>query len=96
MHVCMFMGEGNGNPLQCSCLENPENRGAWWAAVYGVVQSQTRLKRLSSSSLRVYTLQCTQIHLGKHYFFRVFLDQCWGQGEFFIFLLLLLQIFKPL
>ena len=46
-------GEGNGNPLQCSCLENPRHGGAWWAAVCGVVwlaQSQTRLKRLSSSS----------------------------------------------
>ena len=46
------MGEGNGNPLQCSCLENPRDGGAWWAAVYGVAQSQTRLKRLSSSSSR--------------------------------------------
>ena len=45
-----FIGEGNGNPLQCSCLENPRNGGAWWAAVYGVAQSQTRLKRLSSGS----------------------------------------------
>ena len=44
------IGEGNGNPLQCSCLENPRNRGSWWAAVYGVAQSWTRLKRLSSSS----------------------------------------------
>ena len=44
------IGEGNGNPLQCSCLENPRDRGAWWAAVYGVAQSRTRLKRLSSSS----------------------------------------------
>ena len=43
-------GEGNGNLLQCSCLENPRDGGAWWAAVYGVAQSQTRLKRLSSSS----------------------------------------------
>ena len=43
------IGEGNGNPLQCSCLENPKDRGAWWAAVYGVAQSQTQLKRLSSS-----------------------------------------------
>ena len=43
-------GEGNGNPLQCPCLENPRDRGAWWAAVYGVAQSQTRLKRLSSRS----------------------------------------------
>ena len=45
-------GEGNGNPLQYSCLENPRNGGAWWAAVYRVAQSQTRLKRLSSSSHR--------------------------------------------
>ena len=44
------MGEGNGNPLQCSCLENPKDGGAWWAAVYGVAQSWTRLKQLSSSS----------------------------------------------
>ena len=44
------IGEGNGNPLQCSCLENPRDGGAWWAAVYGVAQSRTRLKRLSSSS----------------------------------------------
>ena len=43
-------GEGNGNPLQCSCLENPRDGGAWWAAVYGVAQSRTRLKQLSSSS----------------------------------------------
>ena len=45
-----FIGEGNGNPLQCSCLENPRDGGAWWAAIYGVAQSRTRLKRLSSSS----------------------------------------------
>ena len=44
------IGEGNGNSLQCSCLENPRDGGAWWAAVTGVAQSQTRLKRLSSSS----------------------------------------------
>jgi len=44
------IGEGNGNPLQCSCLENPRDGGAWWAAVYGVAQSWTWLKRLSSSS----------------------------------------------
>ena len=42
--------EGNGSPLQCSCLENPRDGGAWWAAVYGVAQGQTRLKRLSSRS----------------------------------------------
>ena len=44
------VGEGNGNPLQCSCLENPRDRGAWWAAVYGLTQSRTRLTRLSISS----------------------------------------------
>ena len=44
------IGEGNGNPLQCSCLENPRDGGAWWAAVCGVAQSQTRLKQLWSSS----------------------------------------------
>ena len=44
------IGEGNGSPLQCSCLENPRDGGAWWAAIYGVSQSRTRLKRLSSSS----------------------------------------------
>ena len=44
------IGEGNGNPLQCSCLENPRDGGAWCAAIYGVAQSQTRLKWLSSSS----------------------------------------------
>ena len=53
---CTFMfslsciGEGNGNPLQCSCLENPRDGGAWRAAIYGVAQSRTRLKGLSSSS----------------------------------------------
>ena len=44
------IGEGNGNPLQCSCLENPRDGGAWWVAVYGVAQSRTQLKQLSSSS----------------------------------------------
>ena len=45
--VCNSVGEGNGNPLQYSCLENPVDSGAWWAAVYGVAQSRTRLKQLS-------------------------------------------------
>ena len=44
-----YIGEGIGNPLQCSCLENPRDGGAWWAAIYGVAQSRTRLERLSSS-----------------------------------------------
>ena len=45
------IGEGNGNPLQCSCLENPRDRGAWWAGVYGVAQSRTQLKQLNSYRL---------------------------------------------
>ena len=49
------IGEGNGNPLQCSCLENPRDGGAWWAAVSGVAQSRTWLKRLSSSSSSMVT-----------------------------------------
>ena len=48
MHACV--GEGNSNPLQYSCLENPKDRGVWWAAVYWVAESRTQLKRLSSSS----------------------------------------------
>ena len=44
------IGEGNGKPLQCSCLENPRDGGAWWAAISGIAQSLTQLKRLSSSS----------------------------------------------
>ena len=51
IHMMKVIGEGNGNPLQCSCLENPRDGGAWWAAVYGVAQSRTRLKQLSSSSM---------------------------------------------
>ena len=45
-----YIGEGNGTPLQYSCLENPMDGGAWWATVHGVAQSRTRLKRLSSSN----------------------------------------------
>ena len=51
------IGEGNGNSLQRSCLENPRAGGAWWAAVYGVAQSRTRLKRLSSSSSSNYLIK---------------------------------------
>ena len=53
-------GEGNGNPLQCSCLENPRDRGAWWAAVYGVAQSWTWLKWFSSLAAR-------EIWMGLHW-----------------------------
>ena len=60
-------GEGNGNPLQYFCLENPRDRGAWWAAVYGVAQSRTQLKRLSSSSSKVnipwYLLGCLTVYV---------------------------------
>ena len=60
------IGEGNSNPLQYSCLENPRDGGAWWAAVYAVAPSQTRLKRLSSS--RSSSLQClkNRVHLKCH------------------------------
>ena len=51
-----FIGGGNGSPLQYSCLENPRDGGAWWAAVYGVTQSRTQLKRLSSSTSSYYVL----------------------------------------
>ena len=49
-YINKYIGEGNGNPLQYSCLENPVDRGAWWAAIYGVAQSRPRLKRLSMHS----------------------------------------------
>ena len=58
-----FIGEGNGNPLQYSCLESPVDGGAWWAAIYGVTQSRTQLKRLSSSSSSfLYGPNLTSIH----------------------------------
>ena len=60
------IGGGNGNPLQCSCLENPRDGGAWLAAVYGVAQSRTRLKRLSSSS----SSRSWRGHLNRHGCFR--------------------------
>ena len=65
------IGERNGNPLQCSCLENPRDGGAWWAAVYGVTQSRTRLKRLSSSS----SPQNCVSHAG------VGSEKCYSQGS---------------
>ena len=49
-----LIGEGNGNPLQCSCLENPRDGGAWWAAVYGVAQSRTRLSDLAAAAAILY------------------------------------------
>ena len=59
------IGGGNGNPRQCSCLENPRDREAWWAAVYGVAQSRTRLKQLSSSSSSLCLLRLFFKHKGK-------------------------------
>ena len=62
--VVSHNGEGNGNPLQCSCLENPRDGRAWWAAVYGVAQSRTRLKRLSSSSsIQGYCYHLSKFHI---------------------------------
>ena len=70
------IGKGNGNPLQCSCLENPRDGRAWWAAIYGVAQSWTRLKWLSSSSSSIpcahaysHTHTQTYTHTHTHIFF---------------------------
>ena len=60
-------GEGNGNPLWCSCLENPRDGGAWWAAIYGVAQSRTQLKRLSSSSSSTFEHTVWSVHSHRHY-----------------------------
>ena len=57
------IGEGNGNPLQCSCLENPRDRGAWWAAVSGVTQSRTRLNWLSSSSSILFSVVDVPVYI---------------------------------
>jgi len=70
-----YIGEGNGNPLQCSCLENPRDREAWWAALFGVEQSRTQLKRLSSSSSN----SCEVIsHCGSE---TLMLENIEGKGE---------------
>ena len=60
-------GEGNGNPLQCSCLENPRDGRAWWAAISGVAQSRTRLKRLSSSSSSSSVSRAQLLHSFSHF-----------------------------
>ena len=78
------IGEGNGNPLQSSCLENPRDGGAWWAAVYGVAQSRTRLKRLLSSSSRIICrMQESTILNNYSFLLRVWISQMergMGQG----------------
>ena len=66
------IGEGSGNPLQCSCLENPRDGGAWWAAVYGVAQSRIQLMRLSSSSSSFTFLTCYNSFFYFSYCFRVY------------------------
>ena len=72
LDICLLCnGEGNGNPLQCSCLENPRDGGAWWAAVYGVAQSQTRLKWLSSSSSSFF-VKCLLTYFS-HFLMRLFI-----------------------
>ena len=78
------IGEGNGNPLQCSCLENPRDGGAWWAAIYGVTQSRTRLKRLSSSSSSEGSGGCPISQEGKLTLMLVFgtaVPQDWSEAE---------------
>ena len=75
------IGEGNGNPLQCSCLENPRDGGAWWAAVYGVSQNWTRLKRLSSSSSKG-KLRWERICLqSRRPGFNLWVERCPGKGN---------------
>ena len=77
-----YFGEGNGNPLQYSCLENPVDRGAWWAAVHGVTKSQTQLKRLSMHALEK-EWQPTPVFLpGESYGQRSLVGCCpWGCTE---------------
>ena len=70
------IGEGNGNPLQCSCLESPRDREAWWAAVSGVAPSRTRLKRLSSSSSSSNTRRKEISFSFLQRFFRTILPKC--------------------
>ena len=72
------IGEGNGNPLQCSCLEDPRDGKAWWAAVSGIAQSWTRLKRLSSSSSSssCMILGCFLSSLEYHFFSNINWEIC--------------------
>ena len=72
------IGEGNGNPLQCSCLENPMDGEAWWAAVHGVAQSWTRLKRLSSSSIHLYMCVYTYTYVYIHIYTYIHVFMCLG------------------
>ena len=79
------IGEENGNPLQCSCLENPKDGGAWWAAVYGVAQSWTRLKWLSSSSSSSLSKSLCWLYFNAFerlfYYLTTFLICFWWEGQ---------------
>ena len=79
------IGEGNGNPLQCFCLENPRDEGAWWAAIYGVTQSQTRLTRLSSSIQSCSHIITTEIMKGHVYHQKCSLQFLCNQSSFYTF-----------
>ena len=68
------IGEGNGNPLKCSCLENPRDGGAWWIAVYEVAQSWTLLKRLSSS--RSNEVKYSDFYFQKAKTYRIYVHGC--------------------
>ena len=79
------IGEGNGNPLQWFCLENPRDGGAWWAAVYGVTQSWTRLKQLSSSIQSCSHVITTEIMKGHVSHQKCSLQFLCNQSSFYIF-----------
>ena len=79
------IGEGDGNPLQCSCLENPKDGGAWCAAIYGVTQSWTRLKQLSSSSRCVIPFLSSKEQVSFNYMVSVTVHSGFGAQENKIF-----------
>ena len=82
LFVALKNGEGNGNLLQCSCLENPRAGGASWAAIYGVAQSQTRLKWLSSSSSSLQkALLCKVINISIYYNNNIKMLEIWSGEE---------------
>ena len=95
-HLCVcvyiYIGEGNGKPLQCSLLENPRDGVAWWAAVYGTAQSQTRLKRLSSSSSSTNDWWCSAYIHALLATGTYSLEKCWFES----FVLLLLSFILEL
>jgi len=86
------IGEGNGNPLQCSSLENPRDGGAWWAAVSGVTQSRTRLKWLSSSSSSNTMRQGFQILIYHFIYLFIFIFKCYFIFKLYIIVLVLPNI----